>query len=281
MSYKNPDILLFTNPIGIDAVVQSYQQSFYNGLPWLEKSLGRAYEQREGDKKVPKVYTGLKEYYTVLPNDFLKSASFLMARGPERSTPGSEEGVERDLSAVFWLNLKEIDADDDSIFTERLRWDVDKIIRAVGYTPEVAPITAYYDEKIEDIFFGYLDEDTAEKNKNYLMFPYAGFRIDWTAYFPRYTDCSAAIPAIAGASSQSDLEIAVGVGSGPAAGDTTWSDSRLVGKKIRFFRGGLKQGLLDIDGQPFYSFTGETGTITVNPAFQPDEVFSVEVYGFL
>lgn len=67
-------------------------------------------------------------------------------------------------------------------------------------------------------------------------------------------------------------------GSNPVAGDTTYTNTALIGKRIRLFRQGLKQGTTDPGGGYYYSFNNSTGTITPSPAFQADEVFSIEIY---
>lgn len=284
MSYANPAILLFQQPIGINAVIQSYQQDFYAGIPWLSKSFGRAYEQpeKEGDKRVPKVYSGKGEYHNVLPNDNLNAQSFIITRGPERRQSANDPelggGVERDISLVFWMNLKAIDPADDTVFTEVLRWDVEKIIKANPFTKD---ITDFYDDRIEDIFLGYMGKDDLEKGKQWLMYPYAGFRFDVTVGFPVHSDCVPFIRPFIGASSSGDMEFTVGQTTGaPAAGSNTFSSAALVGKKIRLNRGGLKQPRINFDNRSFYSFDPATGTITAAPKWQPGETFSIEIYGF-
>lgn len=195
MSYQNPDILLITSPIGLDAVIQSIQQELSAGLSWLEKSFGRAWEFKEIDSatekiiKVPKCYTGTGEYINVLPNDFLKAQSFISARNEETwpaYTRASGNSKQRELSIIFWFNLKEIDPTKDYIFTEELKKQVEKILKANAY---VASINKYFDERVEDVFDGYISQAEAgrysvdDTKTQYLMYPYSGFRFDVTVAF--------------------------------------------------------------------------------------------------
>lgn len=184
MSYRNPQILPIDSPAGFDEVVESYRTAF-SALSWLDRSFGRAFEQPENSntRRTPKVYVGKGEYYNVLPNDSLKSQSFLMSRSAERYTPGQEQGRERDMSAVFWFNLKTIFPDRDEYSVEELLRSVVDIIEAAPWTAP-AGIARVYDERVEDIFFGYLDNDFLEKNYQFLQWPFAGFRIDFVAGWP-------------------------------------------------------------------------------------------------
>jgi hypothetical protein len=195
MSYQNPDIPLITSPIGLDKVIQNIQQALTAGLPWLEKSFGRAWEFKEVDPatekivRVPKCYSGSGEYINVLPNDFLKSQSFITVRNEEtwpaytRATGNSKL---RALSTIFWFNLKEIDSSKDYIFTEVLKKDVEKVLKANAY---VASIDKYFDERVEDVFDGYISQAESgrysvdDTKTQYLMYPYSGFRFDVTVAY--------------------------------------------------------------------------------------------------
>lgn len=175
----NPSALEVVNPIAFDEVIASYQHDFA-AIAWNQKSFGRAYEQpdAEGDLRTPKIYQGNGEYYDVLPNDMLNAFSFLMARSEERRT--DEDGLERDVSAVFWLNLQEARPGIDEVTVEPLRLNVLKVIKDNPYTMS---IERYFDERHEDVFMGYISGDRLRSNK-YLMYPFSGFRIDFIVGYP-------------------------------------------------------------------------------------------------
>jgi len=168
------------NPVGFDEVMVYYQLLFSNLMWSNHKSFGRAYEQpfNNAKNRVPKIYQGGKEYYDPLPHDALDSYSFLMARSPERRV--DEEGLERDVSVVFWFDLRKVLPGIDNPSVESLRLEVEQMIKESMY---VGSINGFYDERIEDIFFGYIEDELLEDNQ-YLMFPYAGFRIDFVAAYP-------------------------------------------------------------------------------------------------
>lgn len=171
-----PEVILEQNPIAFDEVITYYQLLFGN-LNWPGHiSLGRAYEQVEDGREVPKVYDGKREYYNALPNDRLNSYSFLMARTPETYTDTTT--LERDVSAIFWVDLKKVRPGFDTPTVEPLRLQVLQMIKD---SPYYVSINSYVDEKIEDVFMGYIEKDSENK---YLMFPYSGFRIDFTVGYP-------------------------------------------------------------------------------------------------
>ena len=76
-----------------------------------------------------------------------------------------------------------------------------------------------------------------------------------------------------------DIEFQVGVtGGAPGDGATSYTNTALIGKRIRVFRQGLKQSTVNVTNGYSYSFNNVTGTITPNPAFTLEEVWCIEVY---
>jgi hypothetical protein len=189
MSYRNQTAPLLENPVGLDKAIQSIQADLANGLTWLERSFGRAYEFKEKDEegtesRVPKVYTGLGEYYNVLPNDNFAAQSFMACRDAEKWaawTDASGNAKTRQVSLIFWFNLKRIDPTKDYIFTEELKKQVETILKQNAY---VGAIEQYFDERAENVFDGYLPAyryaaySVDDERTQFLMYPYAGFRFD-------------------------------------------------------------------------------------------------------
>ena len=183
MSYSNPDIVLIDNPVGLDKVIQSIQTDL-NNLAWLQKSFGRAWEMSDEGKTVPKVYAGDGEYMNVLPNDFLKSQSFIATKGEEiwtDYTKSSANNKERKLKIIFWFNIKEV-IEGDHINTEKLKHEVEAVLKICPY---IKSIDSYVDEQAEDVFEGY---DLSEGSQ-YLMHPYSGMRFDITVGYREHTNC--------------------------------------------------------------------------------------------
>ena len=202
MSYSNPEIYSISNPQGIDKVIESIRIELAT-LTWLEKSFGRAWEFKEKDPspesnriiKVPKVWIGKDadtkkgEYMNVLPNDNLKSQSFISCRNEEtwlEYDKSSGNHKQRELSIIFWFDLRRIDDSKGYIFTEVLKKDVEKKLKANKY---IKSVNAFFDERAEDVFDGYISAaqmanyTVDDPNTQYLMYPYSGFRFDVTVNY--------------------------------------------------------------------------------------------------
>lgn len=75
-----------------------------------------------------------------------------------------------------------------------------------------------------------------------------------------------------------DKEIVVTASGGDINnGDTSKVFSDLIGRRIRFYRNGMKQGTTNLGGS-YYAWNSGTGTLTVTPAASEGELFQVEAY---
>lgn len=90
---------------------------------------------------------------------------------------------------------------------------------------------------------------------------------------------------ILGAITPADIEFQIGatpvVVDGvtiPGDGDTVYTNTALIGKRVRVFRQFLKQTTLTIAGSYKYNFNSVTGEVIPSPAFAIDEVWSIEIY---
>lgn len=182
MSYKDPIIKSFTDPKGVDLVIQTIRDEV-NVISWIDKSFGRAFthtEKRDSKViKVPKCFDG-NDYINVLPNDNFKSMSFISVDGAEKWNSKELTGFNfktRSLSIICWFNQKKITDHPGEFAISNLKYDLETSIIRNQYVKE---ITGIYDEKVEDIFRGYAMSDV---DTQYLMWPYGGVRIDFTVCF--------------------------------------------------------------------------------------------------
>lgn len=182
MSYTNPNIpAAALSLIGLELAIEEIRNRIAT-ISWLDKCFGRAYAFLEAgiDSKpitVPKVYMGGKEYYNCLPNDNLKSQSFFVVEGPETYENYNQfDGSIRkaSVSLVVWGDLKKINPSKDYIFTQEL---ISECIKILKIHPMVMEINEIYDEKADKVFSGF---DLREVESQYMMYPFAGFRISLT-----------------------------------------------------------------------------------------------------
>ena len=185
MNYINPNIPLIESPTGLLAALQDIQVPLGEGLPWLEKSFGRAYLMPEkaakGSATVPKVYAGKGEYYSVLPNDNLKSYSFLQVLSPEKTKDyehtRQQNSFEAKVAIVFYLNLKKIEPATDHIFTDRLKNEALKVFKSRCSSFLLSEIQ---DESPRQVFEGY---QTKDMDNALFMYPKAAFRFVGTLIY--------------------------------------------------------------------------------------------------
>jgi hypothetical protein len=194
MSYTNPGI----NPgavvkIGLDSPIEDIRVAIAS-LSWISKSFGRAWEFKEKGLvsgktiKVPKVYESNGEYINALPNDNIFStgvaaSSFIAVREAEKYSsyqPRTGSMKQTRLSVIIWGNLKLIDATKDYIFTEELKKQIEDKIKVLACVGE---IVEWVDERTEEVFRGY-DVSSGDFDTQYLMYPYAGIRVDVIVNYP-------------------------------------------------------------------------------------------------
>lgn len=193
MSYTSPSInsgALVKK--GLDLPIAAIRSAM-SEISWISKSFGRAMTFREPDQsgrtnRIPKVYEDSGEYINVLPNDSLftsgvAASSFIRLVGAETyelysENTGSIKSAR--LSIIVWANLKMIDSAKDYIFTEDLKAEIESKIKGVLYVNE---IIEWVDERAEEVFQGY-DLETTDFKTEYLMYPYAGIRVDVTVNYP-------------------------------------------------------------------------------------------------
>lgn len=176
--YTDETTPIKSNPIGIEIPIQSIQIDLAE-INWLELSYGRAFVQpvRKGSTSVvPMVYVGGRQHKNVLPNDNVKSQSFISTTSPEefeeydQNTNSQIKNV--DLAVIVWVNLEKIDPNNKEIFTEVLKNDIEKVLSFNQYVGEIKEI---FDEDANEIFRGY-NIDLC--GKELLMYPFAGLRFN-------------------------------------------------------------------------------------------------------
>ncbi|MEI8142831.1 MAG: hypothetical protein WCG90_08195 [Chitinophagia bacterium] len=193
MSYTSPNINQGAEvKIGIDAPIEAIRLAMAE-ISWISKSFGRAMTFREVDTstgktlRVPKVYEDNGEYVNVLPNDNIFSdgvaaSSFIRLLGSESYElydPNTGSIKSAKLSIIVWADLKKIAAI-DYIYTEYLKAEIESKIKKIHFVTE---LIEWFDERAEDVFQGY-DLEASDFKTEYLMYPYAGIRLDLTVNYP-------------------------------------------------------------------------------------------------
>lgn len=172
--YKQP-----TRAYLFDRVIQNVQDAL-GTLAWLTHIFGRSERlvRMQGQRKIftPNVYIGKEEYIRLLPdNTALGNYCFFVMEEPQVvSVPmGATNRLKSPFSLIVWVDMRTVGATYDDRNTEQLKEQLLKTIRRAWVRHGSINVAKVY-ERAEHVFSGYtLDE----VDNQYLMAPYAGFRL--------------------------------------------------------------------------------------------------------
>lgn len=172
--YKQPErAYLF------DRVIQGLQDALGN-LSWLNHVFGRSERlvvMRDGIRRyTPNVYKGKGEYIQLLPdNTGLGNYCFFVMDDPQTVTVpyGNSNRVKAPFSLIVWCDMRTVGATKDDRNTESLKEEVLKTVRRAWLRHGAVTLDRVY-ERAENVFTGYTID---EVDNQYLMSPFAGFRI--------------------------------------------------------------------------------------------------------
>lgn len=187
-SVKNIPAYVIPSPYGIDMIVNGLQAKF-GELPWVEKSFSRAVsmvKEVEGQESVyPGIFTGDgMDFANLIEVDNYSAYCFFFAKDSE-TVDGYSKGIRntysRELSAIFWMNLQQIDNTRGDDFLEELKQDILKSIANARFTNSAnngqvlgIEVTEIYDEP-KNIFQGFSFDLLKTQ---FLHYPYRGIRLD-------------------------------------------------------------------------------------------------------
>lgn len=172
-------IPIISNPELIDRVIGQVQTGLATNLPWLNHAFGRAQRlvKNINGKRMytPNVYAGGNEYLEVSPDANIGNFSFFKVDDPQRYDwmPKIIGSITVNYSLIFWFDLRKIPGTDGRN-VEVVKAEVLKVLNG-GFWLKAGRIDVVRIwELAENIYDGYtLDE----VDNQYLMHPYAGFRL--------------------------------------------------------------------------------------------------------
>ena len=172
--YKKPE-----RPYLFDKVIQGLQDAL-GDLTWLNHIFGRSerlVKMKDGMRNyTPNVYYGRDEYLVLLPdNKALGNYCFFVMEEPQTvSVPfNASNRVRAPFSLIVWVDLRSIGATYDDRNTEQLKEQILKTLRRAWIKHGAITLERVY-ERAENVFEGY---SLQEVDNQYLMSPFAGFRI--------------------------------------------------------------------------------------------------------
>lgn len=195
-NYINPEIIIPLNAVGIDKAIGDIQTRLGEKLTWVEKIFGRCTVQHEFMKQstnktskekeivFPQLYSKTGEPYNLMMNDNLKSYCFFIVHDPGRFQDydflSSQHFIKRKVSIVFWMNCIKVQPLTKSPINEELIISVVEALK--GYTD-------FLFDEIFETYVKIFEEFTIGENlRQYMKFPYSGFRIDGEITFPVFPE---------------------------------------------------------------------------------------------
>lgn len=172
-------IPIITNPELIDRVIGQIQKGLADKLGWLDYSFGRAQrlvKDINGKRHyTPNVYAGGNEYLEVSPDADIGCFSFFQIDDPQIYDwqPKIIGSITVNYSLIFWLDLRKIPGTDGRN-VEVVKNEVLKVLNGGFWLKSGRINVAKIYELAENIYRGYTLE---EVNNQFLMHPYAGFRL--------------------------------------------------------------------------------------------------------
>ena len=174
------------------------QKTLATKLSWLDKAFGRAYKLVEhqpnsGKWVYPAAYTGQGEYVSLNPNDQFGNFCWFDIYDPQeikQITQGLPQYIFRG-AIIFWYNMETIYPDASYLHTEEIKNEVISLLTTPGIIKVQGKLVvkeAY--ERFENIYRGYTiqkiynefvygGQDLAAKDKQFVMYPFGGLRIEF------------------------------------------------------------------------------------------------------
>lgn len=181
---------IIPNAVMIDAAIGEIQQGLAAHLPWLDVAFGRAQKlvkELPNGRKIttPNVYCGgidghgKNDYTEVSPDAFHGNFCFFWMDDPQQLEwePNVQMTQRAPVSIIFWFDLRRVFGTDTNRNTEYLKAQVLDVLNGRAgwlFNSGTIKINRIY-EQAQNIYRGFSVE---ELDNQYLMHPYAGFRLD-------------------------------------------------------------------------------------------------------
>lgn len=181
MNPRNPIQAPIVDPVGLDSNIE-YLRTRLETIPWMDRTFGRAFDMQfqEGEKMIvlPQVYVGNREYFSVMPNDYLKSFCFFSPVDPLNNdnigpdVPFSKSYFwSQRVDLVVFVNYNLIDKTKDYPFIENLKEDVLSVLQS----SQGVTISNVHSNDIREIYQNW-NRDLL--SKELLYYPFGGIRIE-------------------------------------------------------------------------------------------------------
>ncbi len=181
MSLLNPVEVAYPDSItGLDLKIDGINTQLRQ-LPWLSLAHNRAWNlpesREEGLYRQPRIYSGDRDYWNVMPNDDQDAFSFMVGIGPAQPVSDDPQPLitpirwTKRLDLIFFLDLSKIDDTQTYIYTEELNVEILDVLKNVNGLL----VNNIWMEDIRDVYEGF---DLSEITLQHLYYPFAGIRYE-------------------------------------------------------------------------------------------------------
>lgn len=191
MGQNNAPVI--ANPVMLDRVIGEIQTGLTENISWLDVAFGRAQrlaKMMNGKRIVtPNVYCGgwnghgPNDYIEVSPDSKIGNFSFFEVEDPQTIDAGPwAREIKAPFSLIVWFDLTRIYNSAANRNTEKLKADILHVLngRAGWHLSEGRVTVTRIYERAENIYRSYT---LSEIDNQFLMHPFAGFRIDGVLEF--------------------------------------------------------------------------------------------------
>lgn len=169
-----------TNPTLADKVIEAAKTAL-SGVWWLDQCFGRAWRitKRLNGANItePCIYTTGNSYESLVPSNDLGNYSFFLLGDPN-TVDYSYSRIDTPYSLIVWCDLRKCfsNGDTNRRDTENLKAELMNALGNVAVKGGRISLSRIYEEA-NNVFRGFTLDETVNQ---YLMQPYAGFRIEGT-----------------------------------------------------------------------------------------------------
>lgn len=181
------------NPVMLDKVIGQIQQGLVENISWLDVAFGRAQrltKNVEGRSIItPNVYCGgwnghgENDYIEVSPDAKIGNFAFFEVEDPQTIEVSTWiRQITTSFALIVWFDLTRVYGVPDNRNTEYLKAQILKVLNGRGgwHLGDGRIVLNQIYERAENIYRGYT---LSEIDNQFLMHPFAGFRIEGTLQF--------------------------------------------------------------------------------------------------
>lgn len=168
--------------VGFDWMMERMKAALRQ-LSWIDQSFGRAWDVTRmlGTRRYvePCVYCHGNEYETLCPSADLGNYSFFVLNGATE-VDHTYNTMESDFALVVWVDLRRcFGGDENRRDTENLKLELLETLKNVTFGSGRHIVLDSVEEDASAVWRGWTFE---EADNQYMMQPYAGFRVNGTMY---------------------------------------------------------------------------------------------------